>query len=128
MCCFELKPESNVYVLSHEAVVHHEQSIFMSWMRSTVADIIARLKCGFDLPTTLLKFSDPWYPEKEGNSDQASDTQSSSSFTKLAGAYPYKVHTTCELVCTACLTFCITGTRAEQGSSEAGDRCKPPML
>ena len=128
MCCFKLKPETNVYVLSHEAVVNYQQSIFLAWMRTTVADIVARLKCGFDLPTTLLKPSGPLHPEKQqGNSDQA-DAQSSSSFTKLAGGYPYKVHTTCGLVCTACLTFCITGTRAEQGNSEAGDKCKPLML
>ena len=73
-----------MYVLSHEAVVHHQQSIFLAWMRSTVADIVARLKCGFDLPTTLLDSSGPLHPEKQGgNSDQA-DAQSSSSFTELA--------------------------------------------
>ena len=73
MCCFKLKPESNVYVLSHEAVVHLQQSIFLAWMRSTVADIVARLQCGFDLPPTLLEYSGPWHPEKQqGNSDHAS--------------------------------------------------------
>lgn len=104
MCCFKLKSGTNVYVLSNEAVVHYEQSIFLSWMRTTVADIVARLKCGFDLPTTLLKPSGPLHPEKQqGNSDQASDAQSSSSFTKLAGGYPYKVHTTCGL-CLHCMS------------------------
>ena len=76
MCCFQLKQEENsgdVYVLSHEAVVHHQQSIFLSWMRSTVADIVTRLQCGFDLPPTLLEYSGPWHPEKQqGNSDHAS--------------------------------------------------------
>ena len=103
MCCFKLQPESNVYVLSHEAVGYHEQSIFLSWMRSTVADIVARLKCGFDLPPTLLESSGPLHPEKQqGNSDQA-DAQSSSSFTELATGYPYKVHTTCGL-CLHCMS------------------------
>ena len=104
MCCFKLESGTNVYVLSNEAVVHYEQNIFLSWMRTTVADIVARLKCGFDLPTTLLKPSGPLHPEKQqGNSDQASDAQSSSSFTKLAGGFPYKVHTTCGL-CLRCMS------------------------
>jgi hypothetical protein len=104
MCCFKLESGTNVYVLSNEAVVHYEQNIFLSWMRTTVADIVARLKCGFDLPTTLLKPSGPLHPEKQqGNSDQASDAQSSSSFTELARGFPYKVHTTCGL-CLHCMS------------------------
>ena len=114
MCCFELcqdkdfGPNSGYYYeLRHDVVLQPMQSHFLSVVQHTLADIMARLECGFALRNDLsTEGGDLFPPTQKDSPTEPCDTQSTgSTFNHMDEGYPdaKKVHASGVLLRSACL-------------------------
>lgn len=113
MCCFQLCQDTDFgpqagyyYELRHDIILKHEQSHFLSVVQHTLADIMARLQCGFALRNDLsTEGGDLFPPTQKDSTTEPCDTQSTgSTFNHMDEVYPAaKVHASCVLLRSACL-------------------------